>query len=50
LNIHSGVLGLLVVLLILFLPRGILQTGLWSALGRLGLRMIEVIRRRRPQS
>jgi len=50
LNIHSGVLGLLVVLLILFLPRGILQASLWSALGRLGLRMIEVIRRQRPQS
>jgi len=30
LNIHSGILGLLVVLLILFLPRGILNTNLWS--------------------
>ena len=30
LKIHSGVLGTLVVLLILFLPRGIMGTGLWQ--------------------
>lgn len=32
LHVHSGVLGLLVVLLILFLPRGVFGTGLWGAL------------------
>jgi branched-chain amino acid transport system permease protein len=39
LKIHSGVLGTLVVLLILFLPRGIMGTGTWQWLaGRLRAR------------
>jgi len=34
LNVHLGLLGLIVVLLILFLPRGLLRIGLFSPRGR----------------